>query len=316
MAREDSNGWLSEVIGRLSDEGSYGRLCHVASHEVELPSGEVLGEIIGLCRMILFPGYFERARINRKSVRFHVGVHVATLRRLLIEQIYAGLCFSEQGEGTDDALLRVRSEELAESFLKALPSIRDLLATDAEATFDGDPAATNLREVIFCYPGLRAIANYRVAHCLFQLGVPYIPRMITEMAHRETGIDIHPGAVIGHHFSIDHGTGTVIGETSEIGNHVRIFQGVSLAGAKLGPDANGNTIRGVRRHPVLADPSGVGRSRNGLFQFDLDRPDSRRRGGNRLRKRLVGRGCAGRRDGDSRGDCRAESVRQKDSQKA
>ena len=131
--------------------------------------------------------------------------------------------------------LRVRSEELAESFLKALPSIRDLLATDAEATFDGDPAATNLREVIFCYPGLRAIANYRVAHCLFQLGVPYIPRMITEMAHRETGIDIHPGAVIGHHFSIDHGTGTVIGETSEIGNHVRIFQGVSLAGAKLGP---------------------------------------------------------------------------------
>ena len=253
MAREDSNGWLSEVIGRLSDEGSYGRLCHVASHEVELPSGEVLGEIIGLCRMILFPGYFERARINRESVRFHVGVHVATLRRLLIEQIYAGLCFSEQGEGTDDALLRVRSEELAECFLKALPSIRDLLATDAEATFDGDPAATNLREVIFCYPGLRAIANYRVAHCLFQLGVPYIPRMITEMAHRETGIDIHPGAVIGHHFSIDHGTGTVIGETSEIGNHVRIFQGVSLAGAKLGPDANGNTIRGVRRHPVLAD---------------------------------------------------------------
>ena len=106
MAREDSNGWLSEVIGRLSDEGSYGRLCHVASHEVELPSGEVLGEIIGLCRMILFPGYFERARINRESVRFHVGVHVATLRRLLIEQIYAGLCFSEQGEGTDDALLR------------------------------------------------------------------------------------------------------------------------------------------------------------------------------------------------------------------
>lgn len=253
MAREDSNGWLSEVIGRLSDEGSYGRLCHVASHEVELPSGEVLGEIIGLCRMILFPGYFERARINRESVRFHVGVHVATLRRLLIEQIYAGLCFSEQGEGTDDALLRVHSEEQAESFLKALPSIRDLLATDAEATFDGDPAATNLREVIFCYPGLRAIANYRVAHCLFQLGVPYIPRMITEMAHRETGIDIHPGAVIGHHFSIDHGTGTVIGETSEIGNHVRIFQGVSLAGAKLGPDANGNTIRGVRRHPVLAD---------------------------------------------------------------
>ena len=252
MAREDSNGWLSEVIGRLSDEGSYGRLCHVASHEVELPSGEVLGEIIGLCRMILFPGYFERARINRESVRFHVGVHVATLRRLLIEQIYAGLCFSEQGEGTDDALLRVRSEELAESFLKALPSIRDLLATDAEATFDGDPAATNLREVIFCYPGLRAIANYRVAHCLFQLGVPYIPRMITEMAHRETGIDIHPGAQIGEYFSIDHGTGIVIGQTAIIGNHVRLYQGVTLGAKNFTLDEQGLPMD-LPRHPILED---------------------------------------------------------------
>ena len=174
------------------------------------------------------------------------------------------------------------------------------VATDAEATFDGDPAATNLREVIFCYPGLRAIANYRVAHCLFQLGVPYIPRMITEMAHRETGIDIHPGAVIGHHFSIDHGTGTVIGETSEIGNHVRIFQGVSLAGAKLGPDANGNTIRGVRRHPVLADHVTVYSNSTLIGRIH------------------VGEGATvcGNSYGDSRGDCRTESVRQKDSQKA
>ena len=131
--------------------------------------------------------------------------------------------------------------------------MRSLLATDAEAAFNGDPAAQNINEVIFCYPGFRAVCNYRIAHQLYRLGVPIIPRMITEMAHSETGIDIHPGAEIGHYFSIDHGTGTVIGETSVIGNHVRIFQGVSLAGEKLPPDENGNAIRGVPRHPVLGD---------------------------------------------------------------
>lgn len=131
--------------------------------------------------------------------------------------------------------------------------MRALLATDAEAAFNGDPAAQNINEVIFCYPGFRAVCNYRIAHQLYRLGVPFIPRMITEMAHSETGIDIHPGAEIGHYFSIDHGTGTVIGETSVIGNHVRIFQGVSLAGEKLPPDENGNAIRGVPRHPVLGD---------------------------------------------------------------
>ena len=117
----------------------------------------------------------------------------------------------------------------------------------------GNDYARDPGEVIFCYPGLRAIGNYRIAHELYVLGVPYIPRMITEMAHSETGIDIHPGAEIGHHFSIDHGTGTVIGETSVIGHHVRLFQGVSLAGEKLPPDENGNAIRGVARHPIVGD---------------------------------------------------------------
>ena len=134
-----------------------------------------------------------------------------------------------------------------------MPELRSLLATDAEAMFDSDPAAQNPGEVIFCYPGFRAICNYRIAHVLYRLEVPFIPRMITEMAHSETGIDIHPGATIGHHFSIDHGTGIVIGETSVIGDYVRIFQGVSLAGAKLPPDEKGNTIRGIARHPILGN---------------------------------------------------------------
>ena len=149
--------------------------------------------------------------------------------------------------------IQAHAEELTEAFISTLPEMRSLLATDAEAAFNGDPAAQNISEVIFCYPGFRAICNYRIAHQLYKLRVPFIPRMITEMAHSETGIDIHPGAEIGHYFSIDHGTGTVIGETSIIGNRVRIFQGVSLAGEKLPPDENGNAIRGVARHPILED---------------------------------------------------------------
>ena len=196
---------LNDTVEMLSDEGSYHQLFHAYRDEEALPSGEVLKEIIDLCRAILFPGYYGNA------------------------------------------------EKLSEAFIRTLPEMRALLATDAEAAFNGDPAAQNINEVIFCYPGFRAVCNYRIAHQLYRLGVPFIPRMITEMAHSETGIDIHPGAEIGHYFSIDHGTGTVIGETSVIGNHVRIFQGVSLAGEKLPPDENGNAIRGVPRHPVLGD---------------------------------------------------------------
>ena len=173
---------------------------------------------------------------------------------MLSKQIYAGLCFADTTcVACPEEKIFTEAEKLSEAFIRTLPEMRSLLATDAEAAFNGDPAAQNINEVIFCYPGFRAVCNYRIAHQLYRLGVPFIPRMITEMAHSETGIDIHPGAEIGHYFSVDHGTGTVIGETSVIGNHVRIFQGVSLAGEKLPPDENGNAIRGVPRHPVLGD---------------------------------------------------------------
>lgn len=244
---------LSDTIELLSDESSYRQL-FMCRDEEALPSGEVLKQIIDLCRAILFPGYYGNARVSKQTIGFHIGVNVETLHALLSRQIYAGLCFADSdciacAEGS----ISGRSEALSESFIATLPAMRELLATDVEASFNGDPAAQNTSEVIFCYPGFRAIVNYRIAHQLYLLNVPFIPRMITEMAHSETGIDIHPGSKIGHHFSIDHGTGTVIGETSIIGNYVRIFQGVSLAGEKLQPDANGNTIRGVQRHPVLED---------------------------------------------------------------
>ena len=245
---------LNETVEKLSDECSYKQLFHAYRDEEALPSGEVLEEIIDLCRAILFPGYYGNARISTQTIRFHTGVNIEKLHELLSRQIYAGLCLADTScTSCAEELIFSQAEKLSEAFISTLPEMRCLLATDAEAAYNDDPAAQNINEVIFCYPGFRAIGNYRIAHQLYKLGVPFIPRMITEMAHSETGIDIHPGAQIGHYFSIDHGTGTVIGETSVIGNNVRIFQGVSLAGEKLPPDENGNAIRGVPRHPILED---------------------------------------------------------------
>lgn len=253
MDRQRHNDALRETVERLSDEGSYTQLFHAYCEEEELPSGKVLQSLVELCRAILFPGYYGQARITAQTIRFHTGVSIEQLFAGLSKQIYAGFCLANASQTTSTQAAKARAEQIAEEFICSLPALRSLLATDAEAMFDSDPAAQNPGEVIFCYPGFRAICNYRIAHKLYQLAVPFIPRMITEMAHSETGIDIHPGATIGHHFSIDHGTGTVIGETSVIGNHVRIFQGVSLAGAKLPPDEKGNTIRGIARHPILGD---------------------------------------------------------------
>ena len=220
---------LNETVEKLSDECSYKQLFHAYRDEEALPSGEVLEEIIDLCRAILFPGYYGNARISTQTIRFHTGVNIEKLHELLSRQIYAGLCLADTScTSCAEEQILSQAKKLSEAFISTLPEMRCLLATDAEAAYNGDPAAQNINEVIFCYPGFRAIGNYRIAHQLYKLGVPFIPRMITEMAHSETGIDIHPGAQIGHYFSIDHGTGTVIGETSVIGNNVRIFQASAL----------------------------------------------------------------------------------------
>lgn len=254
MGLQTHSNILSETVEKLSEVDSYRQLFHQYRDQEALPSGEVLKEIVDLCRAILFPGYYGNAKISQQTIRFYTGVNVETLHSLLSQQIYAGLCFAANGcKDCPNESVKTKAEQLSESFIATFPEMRSLLASDVEATFNGDPAAQNQGEVIFCYPGLRAITNYRIAHQLYLLGVPYIPRIISELAHSETGIDIHPGATIGHYFSIDHGTGTVIGETSVIGNHVRIFQGVSLAGEKLPPDENGNVIRNVPRHPVVED---------------------------------------------------------------
>ena len=154
---------------------------------------------------------------------------------------------------TKDEPCRDTAARLASEFISRMPEIRSILSTDVEAAYYGDPAATCFGEIICCYPIIRAITNYRIAHELYTLNVPLIPRIMTEMAHSETGIDIHPGATIGHHFTIDHGTGVVIGATCIIGNNVKLYQGVTLGAKSFPLDENGNPIKGIPRHPILED---------------------------------------------------------------
>jgi serine O-acetyltransferase len=169
----------------------------------------------------------------------------------------AGLCFADEknDDTKKDCLVssRRKAEEITDKILARLPNLQETLATDVEAAYNGDPAAENYGEIISCYPAIRALTNYRLAHELYILGVPLIPRILTEMAHSETGIDIHPGAQIGHHFTIDHGTGVVIGATCIIGNNVKLYQGVTLGAKSFPLDENGNPIKGVPRHPIIED---------------------------------------------------------------
>lgn len=242
------NDRLTQVVRELTTPESTDALLSHHADGSPLPSLDALNEIISLCRAILFPGYFGHSGISSHTIVYHTGVNVESLYYKLAEQIQAGLCFSEVHESTQaDAIA------IAGRFVERLPYLRQILATDVVAAYEGDPAATSYGEVISCYPAIRAISNYRIAHELHLLGVPLIPRIITEMAHSETGIDIHPAATIGSHFTIDHGTGVVIGATSILGNHVKLYQGVTLGAKSFPLDAQGNPIKGIDRHPILED---------------------------------------------------------------
>jgi serine O-acetyltransferase len=254
---------MTKAIQELSEYDLLRGLCHEQQESSSMPSASVLEEVIDLCRAILFPGYFGNASISRQNLSFHIGVNVEKLYQLLSTQIFSGLCFDCRlvKDDCDNApdprkeqqALREKAEAIAVEFIAELPTLRNILATDVLASFNGDPAAESMEEVIYCYPGIRAISNFRIAHKLLELGVPMIPRMITEMAHSETGIDIHPGAVIGSHFAIDHGTGVVIGATAVIGNNVKLYQGVTLGAKSFPLDEQGHPIKGIPRHPILQD---------------------------------------------------------------
>ncbi|MCD8211276.1 MAG: serine acetyltransferase [Prevotella sp.] len=241
------NSLLNETIVKLSEASSLKGLFHEHQDGAPLPSSRALSEIIELSRAILFPGFYGKNTINSHTLQYHIGVDVERLYNLLIEQIRAGLCFERQDRELSSA------KDLAIMFISSLPRLREILATDVEAAYNGDPAAESYGEIISCYPVIKAITNYRIAHELLSLGVPLIPRIITEMAHSETGIDIHPAAQIGHHFTIDHGTGVVIGATCIIGNNVKLYQGVTLGAKSFPLDKDGNPIKGIARHPILED---------------------------------------------------------------
>lgn len=246
---------INQTVTQLADPKTYDMVCHEHRLGEPLPSTEKLARIVNMVREILFPGYFGNTSLRPDTIRHYMGVYVDELFELLSEQILAGLCFTcdKQPDEIDMPERNRFAQELASDFIAYLPEIRRILVTDVEAAFVGDPAAKSRSEVIYCYPAIRAISNYRIAHRLLELGVPLIPRIIGEMAHSETGIDIHPKAQIGESFTIDHGTGVVIGSTCIIGNNVKLYQGVTLGAKSFPLDEHGNPIKGVPRHPIVED---------------------------------------------------------------
>lgn len=246
---------LNSIINELAGHGQYNELLHEPLHGEQLPSTEKLKNIVELLREILFPGFFGQSALHTENLQYYIGVNINKLQKQLFEQILCGLCFECINEKKINCQTECSKKALnmANRFIQKLPVIRQKLSTDVKATYYGDPASKSMGEVIFCYPGIRAIMNYRIANELLKLNAPLIPRIISEMAHSETGIDIHPGAEIDEYFTIDHGTGVVIGETCIIGKNVKIYQGVTLGAKSFPVDENGNPIKGIPRHPIVKD---------------------------------------------------------------
>ena len=217
-----------------------------------LPSYREVVEILGDLREILYPGFGRRQNLHMGNVLYHTGDLIESLYDRLTHQIARALrhdCQVQDLETDFDG----QAERLAMSLLDSLPALRETLTEDVRAAYEGDPAAKGLDEIIFCYPGVSAITVHRIAHELYTMRVPLIPRMMAEYAHGKTGIDIHPGAAIGHRFFIDHGTGVVIGETTQIGDGVKLYQGVTLGALSFPRDENGELRRDQKRHPTIED---------------------------------------------------------------
>jgi serine O-acetyltransferase len=242
---------LAPLVERIVDTYEECGTIHHLSHS-PLPSyAEVVGILKDL-REILYPGFGRRQNLSMGNVVYHVGDLIDSLHDRLTMQIARALqhdCSAQDLE-TD---FEGAAQSHALAFLDRIPELRKILADDAQAAYEGDPAAKGLDEIVFCYPGLSAITVYRVANVLFRMGVPLIPRMMTEYAHAKTGIDIHPGATIGRRFFIDHGTGVVVGETTQIGDGVKVYQGVTLGALSFPKDGQGQIVRNTKRHPTLGD---------------------------------------------------------------
>ena len=251
--KEDLPALTDEIVETYTTVGTINHLghCPLPKYEEVIAATEDLKDII-------YPGYRRREGLHIGNVTYHVGDLIDGLHDTLTTQITRALLHEAGAErGADPCAgmedYQADGQKTAIAFLERISELRRRLAMDVQAAYDGDPACKNLDEVILCYPGLEAVTVYRLAHELHLLGVPFIPRMMTEWAHKETGIDLHPGATIGHHFFIDHGTGVVVGETCEIGDYVKLYQGVTLGALSFPTDADGNVIRNMKRHPTIED---------------------------------------------------------------
>lgn len=223
---------------------------------VYLPSRADIIQLVENLLELVYPGFLGRQHLTEHNVAFHVGDLLPRIAEIAFKQIYLCMCYmaeSDDPEQHREDACKTEARRTTLMFMEGIPVVREMLAGDVQASYDGDPAALNVDEVILAYPGLLAISVHRLAHALYQLGVPLMPRIMSEWAHRQTGIDIHPGARIGANFFIDHGTGVVIGETTDIGDHVKIYQGVTLGALSFPKDERGRVIREAKRHPTVED---------------------------------------------------------------
>lgn len=244
---------MKSTVRTLANNDSLCEMCHLRLSSEPLPQQSIIQEIITLSRSLLFPGFFGDCDVNSYNLEYVIGMQCERLKAALESQILAGLVIEQSCNGLNLDSMKARAEDIAAQFIVHLPELRQTLHTDVSAMYLGDPAAVSYEEVIYCYPAIKAIINYRIAHELYLKQVPIIPRMISEAAHSETGIDIHPGATIGDHFAIDHGTGVVIGATAIIGRNVKLYQGVTLGAKSFDLDENNNPIKGIPRHPIIGD---------------------------------------------------------------
>lgn len=236
---------IEQVVDAILDDYKTGR----DIDKIELfrkPDRDIVIDMIEKLRRIVFPGYFREKNYRMYNAKHNLSMLIEDVMYNLTKQI--GLVYQSLGETEEQAQLH--AQQIGLNFLKAIPQVRAVVQTDLQAAYDGDPAASSMAEIIFAYPGLYAITVYRLAHVLYSLNVPMLPRMMSEHAHSVTGIDIHPGATIGEYFFIDHGTGIVIGQTTVIGDNVKIYQGVTLGALST---RGGQSLRGKRRHPTIED---------------------------------------------------------------
>ncbi len=252
-ARQQPEAALRPIVDELCRDAVAGLAGRNGGGRLVLPSRHAVIDCIEAVRSVFFPGYFGTQDVHDESLHYYIGATLDRVLRAVEDQVRRGIAFAERHDFETCEHCAEQATRVSRSFLARLPAVRRLVASDVEAAYEGDPALKSVDEAIFAYPGVFAVTNQRLAHELHVLGVPLIPRIITEHAHAVTGIDIHPGAAIGERFFIDHGTGVVIGETSIIGARVRLYQGVTLGAKSFPLDENGKPIKGIDRHPIVED---------------------------------------------------------------